>query len=40
MSVPALSPAEARELVAKADLICPYSNATRGNIEVALTVTV
>jgi Ohr subfamily peroxiredoxin len=25
---------EARELVAKADKVCPYSNATRGNIEV------
>jgi lipoyl-dependent peroxiredoxin len=34
VSVPALSPAEARDLVARADLICPYSNATRGNIEV------
>jgi len=29
VSVPALSPAEARDLAAKADLICPYSNATR-----------
>jgi Ohr subfamily peroxiredoxin len=25
------------ELVRAADLVCPYSNATRGNVEVALT---
>lgn len=31
-------PAAARELVAKAHQVCPYSNATRGNIDVALTV--
>ena len=27
----------AKELVAAAHKVCPYSNATRGNIEVALT---
>ena len=31
-------PAEAVELVRAADRLCPYSNATRGNIEVSLTV--
>jgi Ohr subfamily peroxiredoxin len=31
--------AEAVELVREADRLCPYSNATRGNIEVSLTVT-
>jgi osmotically inducible protein OsmC len=29
---------QARELVEKAHQVCPYSNATRGNIEVTLTV--
>jgi Ohr subfamily peroxiredoxin len=31
-------PAEAVEIVREADRLCPYSNATRGNIEVSLTV--
>ena len=35
VTVPALGEVEARDLVAKADAICPYSNATRGNIEVS-----
>jgi Ohr subfamily peroxiredoxin len=30
-------PAQAKELVAAAHKVCPYSNATRGNIDVALT---
>jgi osmotically inducible protein OsmC len=30
-------PDEAAELVRAADRVCPYSNATRGNIDVALT---
>jgi len=30
-------PAEAMELVRQAHKVCPYSNATRGNIDVALT---
>ena len=29
---------KAKELVDKAHLVCPYSNATRGNIEVELSV--
>ncbi len=35
---PALDRAVAEALVAKAHEVCPYSNATRGNIEVTLTV--
>ncbi len=35
---PALERAVAEDLVAKAHEVCPYSNATRGNIEVTLTV--
>ena len=38
VAVPALRQAEAEALVAKAHERCPYSNATRGNIEVALDV--
>jgi organic hydroperoxide reductase OsmC/OhrA len=30
-------PAKAVELVAAAHKVCPYSNATRGNIDVTLT---
>ena len=30
-------PEEAARIVAAAHLVCPYSNATRGNIEVKLT---
>ena len=37
-SVPALPQAEAEELVAKAHQRCPYSNATRGNIDVDIEV--
>jgi Ohr subfamily peroxiredoxin len=36
--VPGLDKAAAEKLVALAHEVCPYSNATRGNIEVALTV--
>jgi lipoyl-dependent peroxiredoxin len=39
VKVPKLSTAEARELVNEAhDKICPYSHATRGNVDVALEV--
>ena len=38
VAVPALDKAAAEDLVAKAHEVCPYSNATRGNIEVKLTV--
>jgi lipoyl-dependent peroxiredoxin len=30
-------PAQARRIVAAADQVCPYSNATRGNIDLTLT---
>jgi lipoyl-dependent peroxiredoxin len=35
--LPSITDAEAAELVSLAHKVCPYSNATRGNIEVALT---
>jgi lipoyl-dependent peroxiredoxin len=38
VSVPKLDQAEAEDLVAKAHDRCPYSNATRGNIDVDITV--
>jgi Ohr subfamily peroxiredoxin len=37
VSLPSVENAEALELVRAAHKVCPYSNATRGNIEVALT---
>lgn len=36
--VPGMERAAAEALVAKAHEVCPYSNATRGNIDVTLTV--
>jgi len=36
--IPGLPEEQAQELVAKAHQICPYSNATRGNIDVQLAV--
>jgi lipoyl-dependent peroxiredoxin len=38
VSLPGLDRPVAEELVAKAHEVCPYSNATRGNIKVDLTV--
>ncbi len=38
VSVPGMEPAAARKLVAAAHEVCPYSNATRGNVDVVLTV--
>jgi Ohr subfamily peroxiredoxin len=38
VSVPALAQQDAEALVAKAHERCPYSNATRGNIDVVLDV--
>lgn len=40
VSLPGLEQAQADQLVEQAHQVCPYSNATRGNIEVALTATV
>jgi lipoyl-dependent peroxiredoxin len=36
VTVPKLDQAAAEQLVAEADLACPYSNAVRGNVEVTL----
>ena len=36
--VPGMDKAEAEELVHKADVVCPYSHATKGNIEKTLHV--
>ena len=38
ISVPGMDRAAAEALVAAAHKVCPYSNATRGNIDVSLTV--
>lgn len=38
VSLPGVDRAVARGLVDKAHMVCPYSNATRGNIEVKLFV--
>ncbi|MBI3714869.1 MAG: organic hydroperoxide resistance protein [Betaproteobacteria bacterium] len=38
ISLPGMERATAEALVAKAHIVCPYSNATRGNIDVRLTV--
>lgn len=38
VSLPGLERGFAQDLVAAAHQVCPYSNATRGNIEVALTL--
>jgi Ohr subfamily peroxiredoxin len=38
VDVPGVDPEQARAVVAKAHAVCPYSNATRGNIDVRLFV--
>ena len=38
ISLPGLEQDVAQQLVDKAHIVCPYSNATRGNINVTLTV--
>ncbi len=38
ISIPGLPRADAEALVQKAHIVCPYSNATRNNIDVKLTV--
>jgi len=38
ITIPGMERAAAEALVAKAHKVCPYSNATRGNIDVTLTV--
>ena len=37
--IPELEPALAQEIADAAHTMCPYSNATRGNIDVTITVT-
>ena len=39
VSIPGVETSKAEDIVSKAHLVCPYSNATRGNIEVKLIVT-
>ena len=38
VALPGVERAQAESLVAKAHQVCPYSNATRGNVDVGLTV--
>ncbi len=38
VSLPGLDHADAQRLVEAAHQVCPYSNATRGNVDVGLTV--
>jgi lipoyl-dependent peroxiredoxin len=38
VAIPGVERPTAEELIAKADRVCPYSNAVRGNIPVKLTV--
>ena len=39
INIPEVSAEQAQELAEQAHQVCPYSNATRGNIEVKLSVT-
>jgi len=38
ISIPGLPRADIEALVQKAHVVCPYSNATRNNIDVTLTI--
>ncbi len=38
IKVPGVDPATVNDLVDKANIVCPYSDATRGNVKVTLTV--
>lgn len=38
IALPGMDPQAARALVDRAHVVCPYSNATRGNIDVRLTL--
>ncbi len=40
ISLPGMEKAVADELIQKAHIVCPYSNATRNNIQVKLTTLV
>lgn len=38
ISLPGMDRAEAQALIERAHIVCPYSNATRGNIDVRLSL--
>jgi Ohr subfamily peroxiredoxin len=38
INLPGVDPAVAKSIVDRAHIVCPYSNATRGNIDVRLTI--
>ncbi|MFP5407377.1 MAG: organic hydroperoxide resistance protein, partial [Gammaproteobacteria bacterium] len=38
ISLPGMDRDAAKALVDKANVVCPYSNATRGNVNVTLTI--
>lgn len=38
VSLPGIAPEQAQDLVAQAHIVCPYSNATRNNIDVRLSI--
>ena len=38
VALPAASPEQAQQVIEQAHQVCPYSNATRGNVEVTLEV--
>jgi Ohr subfamily peroxiredoxin len=38
ISLPGMDRAEAQTLIERAHIVCPYSNATRGNIDVTITL--
>jgi Ohr subfamily peroxiredoxin len=37
ISLPGMDDAQAEQLISEAHKVCPYSNATRGNVDVTLT---
>jgi len=38
ISLPGMAREQAESIVSQANVVCPYSNATRGNIDVTLTI--
>ena len=38
ISIPGMPKGQVQELVEQAHIVCPYSNATRGNIDVSLVI--
>ncbi len=37
VTLPGMDPVDAQKLIDSAHIVCPYSNATRGNIDVSIT---